>query len=86
MGALGVLPPDIEPRATEHIGEMVAMITSAAKRDSRDQWNQEVGKISRICGVLWIREVSRGPVGYTPTIPIPPTFTGPHQGNQGDGP
>ena len=26
MGALGVLPPDIEPRATEHIDEMVAMI------------------------------------------------------------
>jgi cysteinyl-tRNA synthetase len=26
MAALGVLPPDIEPRATEHIGEMIAMI------------------------------------------------------------
>ncbi|ANO51995.1 cysteine--tRNA ligase [Woeseia oceani] len=26
MGALGVQAPDIEPRATEHIGEMVAMI------------------------------------------------------------
>ena len=26
MAALGVLAPDIEPRATEHIGEMVAMI------------------------------------------------------------
>ncbi len=26
MAALGVLPPDIEPRATEHIAEMVAMI------------------------------------------------------------
>jgi cysteinyl-tRNA synthetase len=26
MGALGVRPPDIEPRATEHIVEMVAMI------------------------------------------------------------
>lgn len=26
MGALGVLPPDIEPRATEHIAEMIAMI------------------------------------------------------------
>ncbi len=26
MAALGVLPPDIEPRATQHIGEMVAMI------------------------------------------------------------
>ncbi len=26
MAALGVLPPDIEPRATEHIGEMVVMI------------------------------------------------------------
>ncbi|MEL7537218.1 MAG: cysteine--tRNA ligase [Pseudomonadota bacterium] len=26
MGALGVLPPDIEPRATEHIGAMIAMI------------------------------------------------------------
>ena len=28
MGALGVLPPDIQPRATDHIGEMVAMITT----------------------------------------------------------
>ncbi len=28
MAALGVRPPDIEPRATEHIGEMVAMIES----------------------------------------------------------
>ncbi len=27
MGALGVLPPDIEPRATHHIDEMIAMIT-----------------------------------------------------------
>jgi len=26
MGALGVIPPDIEPRATQHIAEMVAMI------------------------------------------------------------
>ncbi|MDJ0916670.1 MAG: cysteine--tRNA ligase [Woeseiaceae bacterium] len=26
MAALGVLPPDVEPRATEHIAEMVAMI------------------------------------------------------------
>ena len=26
MGALGVLPPDIEPRATQHVEEMVAMI------------------------------------------------------------
>jgi len=28
MGALGVLPPDIEPRATDHIAEMVAMIST----------------------------------------------------------
>jgi len=26
MAALGVLPPDIEPHATEHIGQMIAMI------------------------------------------------------------
>src|SRR5690606_19089587 len=26
MGALGVLPPDVEPRATEHIADMIAMI------------------------------------------------------------
>ena len=26
MGALGVLPPDIEPFATEHVAEMIAMI------------------------------------------------------------
>jgi cysteinyl-tRNA synthetase len=28
MAALGVLPPDIEPRATEHIAEMIAMINT----------------------------------------------------------
>jgi len=28
MAALGVLPPDIEPRATQHIEEMIAMIAS----------------------------------------------------------
>ncbi len=28
MGALGVLPPDIEPRATEHVTEMITMIES----------------------------------------------------------
>ncbi len=28
MGALGVQPPDIEPRATEHIAEMVTMIST----------------------------------------------------------
>ena len=32
MGALGVLPPDIEPRATHHIGEMVAMIEALIER------------------------------------------------------
>jgi len=32
MGALGVLPPDIEPRATQHIGEMVAMIEALIER------------------------------------------------------
>jgi cysteinyl-tRNA synthetase len=26
MGALGVLPPDVAPRATEHVGEMIALI------------------------------------------------------------
>jgi cysteinyl-tRNA synthetase len=26
MGALGVQPPDVAPRATEHVGEMIAMI------------------------------------------------------------
>jgi cysteinyl-tRNA synthetase len=26
MAALGALPPDVEPRATQHIGEMIAMI------------------------------------------------------------
>ena len=26
MAALGVLPPDVEPRATRHIDEMIAMI------------------------------------------------------------
>ena len=36
------------------------MVTSAAKRDRRDTWNQEVGKIGRIGGVLSIREVSHG--------------------------
>ncbi len=28
MGALGVLPPDVEPRATQHIDDMVAMIST----------------------------------------------------------
>jgi len=32
IGALGVLPPDIEPRATQHIGEMVAMIEALIER------------------------------------------------------
>ena len=28
MSALGVLPPDVQPRATEHIGEMISMIVT----------------------------------------------------------
>lgn len=32
MTALGVLPPDIEPRATEHIAEMIAMIAILLER------------------------------------------------------
>ncbi len=32
MDALGVLPPDIEPRATEHIAEMIAMIESLVSK------------------------------------------------------
>jgi cysteinyl-tRNA synthetase len=33
MRALGVLPPDIEPRATAHIGEMLAMIAELIRHD-----------------------------------------------------
>ena len=32
MGALGVLPPDIEPRATQHIDEMIAMISALIEK------------------------------------------------------
>ncbi len=32
MGALGVRPPDIEPRATQHIGEMIAMIETLIEK------------------------------------------------------
>ena len=32
MAALGVLPPDVEPRATEHIAEMIAMIESLVEK------------------------------------------------------
>ena len=32
MGALGVLPPDVEPRATEHIAEMIEMIAVLVKK------------------------------------------------------
>jgi cysteinyl-tRNA synthetase len=32
MGALGVLPPDIEPRATQHIDEMIVMIEALIER------------------------------------------------------
>src|SRR5688500_16457481 len=32
MAALGVLPPDIEPRATEHIAEMIGMIETLLEK------------------------------------------------------
>jgi cysteinyl-tRNA synthetase len=32
MAALGVLPPDVEPRATEHIAEMIAMIEALIEK------------------------------------------------------
>ena len=32
MATLGVLPPDVEPRATEHIGEMIAMIEALIEK------------------------------------------------------
>lgn len=32
MGALGVQPPDVAPRATEHVGEMIAMIEALVAR------------------------------------------------------
>jgi len=32
MAALGVMPPDVEPRATEHIAEMITMIESLIER------------------------------------------------------
>ena len=32
MAALGVLPPDVEPAATDHIGEMIAMIETLIAR------------------------------------------------------
>ena len=34
MGALGVLPPDIEPCATDHIAEMIAMIETLLHKDN----------------------------------------------------
>ena len=34
MGALGVRPPDVAPKATEHVGEMVAMIAALVERDN----------------------------------------------------
>ena len=33
MGALSALPPDIEPRATQHIGQMISMISVLIERD-----------------------------------------------------
>ena len=36
MGALGVLPPDIEPRATEHVTEMITMIESLIAKGHAD--------------------------------------------------
>jgi cysteinyl-tRNA synthetase len=33
MGVLGVRPPDIEPRATQHIAEMITMIASLIEKD-----------------------------------------------------
>jgi cysteinyl-tRNA synthetase len=32
MGALGVQPPDVEPRATQHIAEMIAMIETLIRK------------------------------------------------------
>ena len=32
MAALGVLPPDVEPRATEHIAEMIEMIGTLVEK------------------------------------------------------
>ena len=32
MGALGVLPPDIEPRATQHVEQMIEMIAALIKK------------------------------------------------------
>ncbi len=34
MAALGTLPPDVEPRATEHIGEMIALIEKLIASDN----------------------------------------------------
>lgn len=33
MASLGVLPPDVQPRATDHIAEMIALIESLIDRD-----------------------------------------------------
>src|SRR6201999_1225786 len=33
MGALGVLPPTVEPCATDHIAQMIAMIETLIKND-----------------------------------------------------
>lgn len=33
MGSLGVLPPDVQPLATEHIGEMITLMEQLVKRD-----------------------------------------------------
>jgi cysteinyl-tRNA synthetase len=37
MGALGVQRPDVEPRATQHIGDMIEMIQGLMERDYADE-------------------------------------------------
>jgi len=57
MGALGVLPPDIEPRATQHVEQMIEMIAALIEKgfayEAEDhvlfdvQANPDYGKLSK---------------------------------------
>ena len=47
MGALGVKPPDIEPRATQHIGAMIGMIQALIDKGfAYEAEGHEIGRAS----------------------------------------
>ena len=58
IAALGALPPDVEPRATKYVGEMIALIERLVARNGQVQVTTSGNPASVIHRTTWVRSIA----------------------------